>query len=94
MEIGIATRIINKGVSDDIFNNIIDMTKLQEMLYKLCTTCSHVDQRVVYLLLQELSNYHRNNKPKRVEKPAMSIFANVRFLIKQLQDAITPDRDI
>lgn len=94
MEIGIATRIINEGVSDDIFNNIIDVTKLQEMWHKLRTACSQVDQRVVYLILQELLDYTRNNKPKRFEKPVMSIFADVRFLIKQLRDDITPGRDI
>lgn len=31
MAIGIATQIIKKGVSDDIFNNIIDIINPQEM---------------------------------------------------------------
>lgn len=49
---------------------------------------------MVYSILQELLNYPRNNKPKGFEKPVMSVFADVRFLIKQLRAAITPDRDI
>lgn len=84
MAIGIATRIIKEGVSDDIFNNIIDLTNPQEMWEKLRTVCSQVGQGVVYSILQELLNYLRINKPKGFEKPVMSIFADVRFLIKRL----------
>lgn len=94
MAIGTATRIIKEGVSDDIFNNIIDVTDPQEMWQKLRTACSQVGQGVVYSILQELLNYPRNNKPKGFEKPVMSIFADVRSIIKRLRAAITPDCDI
>lgn len=94
MAVGTATRIIKEGVSDDIFNNIIDVTDPQEMWRKLRTACSQVGQGVVYSILQELLSYPRNNKPKGFEKPVRSVFANVRFLIKRLRAAITPDRDI
>lgn len=94
MAIGTATRIIKEGVSDDIFNNIIGMTDPEEMWEKLRTACSQVGQGVVYSILQELLNYPRNNKPKGFEKPVMSVFANVKFLIKRLRAAIIPTRDI
>lgn len=94
MAIGTATRIIKEGVSNDIFNNIIDVTDPQEMWQKLRTAYSQVGQGLVYSIFQELLNYPRNNKPKGFEKPVMSVFANVRFLIKRLRAAITPERDI
>lgn len=37
MAVGTATRIIKKSVSNDIFNNIIDMTDPKEMWQKLRT---------------------------------------------------------
>lgn len=64
------------------------------MWEKLRTACSQVGQGVVYSILQELLNYPQNTKPKGFEKPVMSIFADVRFLIKRLRAAITPNRDI
>lgn len=94
MAVGIATRTIKEGVSDDIFNNIIDITDLQEMWEKLRTACSQVGQGVVYSILQEILNYAQINKPKGFEKPVMSRFADVQFLVKRLQAAITPNRDI
>ena len=48
----------------------------------------------MYLILQELLNYPRCNKAKGFEILVMSIFANVRFLIKQLRAAITLEQDI
>ncbi len=94
MAVGTATRIIKEGVSDDIFNNIIDVTDPKEMWEKLRAACSQVGQGVVYSILQELLNYPRINKPKGFEKPVMSVFADVRFLVKRLRAAITPNRDI
>lgn len=94
MAVGTATRIIKEGVSNDIFNNIIDVTDPNEIWQKLRTACFQVGQGVVYSILQQLLNYPRTNKPKGFEKPVMSVFANVRFLIKRLQAAITPHRDI
>lgn len=64
------------------------------MWEKLRTACSQVGQGVVYSILQELLNYLRNTKPKGFEKSVMSIFANVRFLVKRLQSTITTNRDI
>ena len=57
MAAGTATRIIKEGISDNIFNNIIDITDLKEMWEKLRAACSQVGQRVVYSILQELLNY-------------------------------------
>lgn len=92
--IGMATQIIKKGVSNDIFNNIIDITDSKEMWKKLCNACSQVGQGIIYSILQELLNYLRNNKLKEFKKPVMSIFVDVCFLIKCLQAAITLNRDI
>ena len=94
MAVETATRIIKEGMSDDIFNNIIDITDPKEMWEKLRSACSQVGQGVVYSILQELLNYPRNNKPKGFEKSVMSRFADVQFLMKCLRSAITPNRDI
>lgn len=77
MAIGITTQIIKEGVSNDIFNNIIDIIDPQEMWEKLRTACSQVGQGFVYSILQELLNYPRINKSKGFAKPVMSIFADV-----------------
>ena len=47
------------------------------MWEKLRTVCSHVDQRVVYSILQKLLNYPYINKLKRFEKSVVSRFADV-----------------
>lgn len=72
MAMGTANRIIKEGVSNDIFNNIIDITDPKEMWEKLRSVCSQVGQGVVYLILQELLNYPRNTKPKGFKKSVMS----------------------
>lgn len=51
MAIGTATWIIKEGVSDDIFNNIIDNTDLKEIWEKLRADCSQVGQGLVYFIL-------------------------------------------
>lgn len=94
MAVGTATRIIKEGVSDDIFNNIIDITDPKEMWDKLRAACSQVGQGVVYSILQKLLNYAHINKTKGFEKSVVSRFADVRFLVKRLRAALNPGRDI
>lgn len=84
MAIKTATQIIKKSVSDNIFNNIIDIIDFKEMWEKFCPTCSQVSQSIIYSIFQELFNYPRTNKPKRFKKLVMSRFADVQFLVKQL----------
>ena len=67
-----AGRIIWKGVSDNLFNNIIDIDDPQAMWAKLQSVCSHVGQGVVYLIFQELFNYPKVNKLKGYEKTITS----------------------
>lgn len=55
---------------------------------------SQVSQSVVYSILQVLLNHLQINKLKGNKKSVISIFANMHFLIKQLQVAITPNHDI
>lgn len=64
------------------------------MWEKLRIACSQVGQGVLYFILQQLLNYPQINKPKSFKKPVISIFADVQFLIKQLQAAITSNQDI
>lgn len=64
------------------------------MWEKICTTCSEIGQSIVYSILQEILNYAQINKPQGFEKPVMSRFADVQFLVKRLQAAITPNKDI
>lgn len=92
--VGTAGRIIREGVSDDLFNNIIDIDDPQAMWAKLQSVCSHVGQGEIYSILQELLNYPKVNKPKGYEKTITSIFADVRLLTKRLRAALTPNRDI
>lgn len=93
MAIGIAQRIIIKGVSDQISFNIMDLEDPREMWNKLRSICSEIGQGVVYSILQELFNYPKINKPKGYDKPVMQIFAEVRYLCKRLRTAMTPGRD-
>ena len=83
--IGTAGRIIREGLSDDLFNNIIDIDDPKEMWAKLKSVCSQVGQGVVYSILQELLNYPKINKPKGYEKSITSVFADVRILTKRLR---------
>lgn len=61
---------------------------------KLRLVYSQVGKRVVYSILQEVLNYFCMNKPKAFEKPVMSIFADIHFLIKWLRASIAPNRNI
>ena len=54
--VGIVDCIIRKGVSEDLFNNIIDIVDPQAMWAKLQSVYSHIGQGVVYSILQELFN--------------------------------------
>lgn len=47
---------------------------------KLKSVCTKIGQGVVYLILQELFNYLKINKPKGYNKSVMQIFAEVRYL--------------
>lgn len=84
MAIGTATWIINKGISNNIFNNIIDITNSKEMWEKLCATCFQIGHGVVYSIFQELLNYPQNNKLKGFKKLVINILADAHFLIKCL----------
>ena len=89
-----AGRIIREGLSDDFFNNIIDIDNFKEMWAKLKFVCSQVDQRVVYSILQEMLIYPKINKPKGYEKSITSMFVDVQILTKRLKAALTPGRNI
>ena len=92
--IGTTGRIIREGLSNDLFNNIINIDNLKEMWAKLKSVCSQVGQGVVYLILQELLNYSKINKPKGYEKLITSVFADVQILIKWLKAVLIASRDI
>lgn len=64
------------------------------MWVKLQSVCTHVGQRVVYLIVQALFNYQKVTKLKRYDKIITSIFADVHILTKRLRIALTPNRDI
>ena len=78
MAVGIAQRIIRKGVSDRIAFNIMDLKDPKEMWDKLKSICTEVDQEVVYSILQELLHYPKTTKPKGYKKPVMQIFTEVK----------------
>lgn len=94
MAISIARYIILEYVNDQIAFNIIDLEDSKEIQNKLKSICSEIGQGVVYLILQELFNYSKINKPKGYDKPVMQIFAEVRYLCKRLCIAMTPGRDL
>ena len=93
MAIGITTEIIQED-SDDLFNNIIDEENLKVMWEKLKAMCFQFEPNVIYLILQELLIYPKINKLNGFETPVTSIFAKVRFLVKQLRVVVTPNKDI
>lgn len=82
MTIRTATKIIKKDISDNIFNNIINVTNLKEMWEKFCSMCFQVSQEIVYLIPQKVFNYFHNTKLKEFKKLVISQFANVNFLLK------------
>lgn len=94
MAIRIATQIIKESISNNIFNNIIDIIDFRKMWEKLYTTCSQIGQKIIYSILQELLNCPYVNKPKEFEKSVESVFTNICFLVKWLRLAITPNQDI
>lgn len=62
MVVEIATYIIKKDISNNIFNYIINIINLNKMKEKLCTICSQIGQRIVYFIFQKLLNYFYINK--------------------------------
>ena len=51
MVMGIAIQIIKESISNDIFNNIINITNLKKMWEKLHISCFQVGQAVIYPIL-------------------------------------------
>lgn len=94
MTIGIATKIIQSGASNNFFNNIIDTKYLKAMWDKLKAVCSQISLGVIYSIFQEFFIYPKFNKPKEFKKPITSIFVKVQFLIKQQKTIVTPKKDI
>ncbi len=77
MAIGTATQIIKKDVSNNIFNNIIDITDPKGIWEKLQAIYSQIRQDIIDFILQELLNYPQINKLKGFEKPIINIFTDV-----------------
>lgn len=77
MAMGTAIQIIIKAASNNILNNIIDVTNFKRIWEEFYTAYSQLGQKVVYFILQELLNYLYTNKPKRFEKSVVNRFANV-----------------
>lgn len=75
MVVGIAQQIIREGVNNQIALNIMDLKVPKEMWDKLKSICTEVNQRVVYLILQELFHYPAVTKLKRHKKPIIQVFA-------------------
>ena len=92
--VGIARQIILEGVSNQIAFNIMDLEDSKEMWDKLTSICTEIGQRVIYSIFWELLNYPKINKSKEYDKPIMQIFAEVRYLCKRLQTAMTPGQDL
>lgn len=55
----------------------MDLKDSKTMLDKLKSICIEIDQRVVYLIIQELFYYPKINKSKRYKKLVMHIFAKI-----------------
>ena len=77
MTIGIAWQIILEDINNQIAFNIIDLKDPKEMWNKLKNISNEIGQKIVCLILQELLNYPKINKPKEYEKPTMQIFTKV-----------------
>lgn len=81
-------------MNNNIFNNNIDIDKLQAMWAKLQSVCSHIGQGVMYLIFQKLFDYTKITKPKGYDKTITSVFANVRILTKHHKAALILNRII
>ena len=90
----IAKRIITEGISDQIAVNIMDFEDPKKMWDRLKTICSEVGQGVVYSILQEPLHYPAAKKPKGFDKSVVEIFAEVRYLYKQLKTTMIEGRDL
>ena len=91
---GTALRIILETINDNLFCTIDGIKDIREIWNKLKTTCSQVDQGVIYAILNELFRYAAANKVKGYPKSVNAIFGDVRSLIKRLKAAVREDRDI
>ena len=89
-----ALRIILESINDNLFCTIEGIDEIAEIWDKLRTTCSQVDQRVIYTILNELFKYTAANKVKGYIKSVNAIFEDVKSLIKRLKSAVQEDRDI
>lgn len=69
MAVGRAWWIIQKDDNDQIAFNIIDLKDGKEIWDKFKSICNVIKQSVIYLILQELFNYLKINKPKGYNKP-------------------------
>lgn len=69
MEVGKATRIIQEGVIDDLFNSIIDSDEPRLMWEKLRSVCSQTGLGVVYSIPQEPTPHiPENRSTERIPK--------------------------
>ena len=90
----IARQIILEDINYQIAFNIMDLEDPKEIWEKLTSICSEIGQDIVYSIFQELFNYPKINKPKGYDKPVMQIFAEVWYLCKHFQTAMTLRRDL
>ncbi len=72
----------------------MDIKDPKQMWDKLKSVYTKIGQGVVYSILQELFYYPNITKPKKYKKLVMQIFAEVRYLYKRLQIAMTLNRDL
>lgn len=64
------------------------------MWEKLKAVYSQFRPSVIYSIFQKLLTYPKINKPKQFEKLVTNIFAKIKFLVKQLRVAVTPNKYI
>lgn len=84
-----APRFFRKNLSNDFLNN-----NPQVIEENINLICFYVDQKIVYLIHQELFNYQKINKLKRYEKIIISIFAYISLLTKRLRSTLILNKDI
>ncbi len=89
-----AAKIIKGGINNNLFKNVKDINELCIIWEWLHTTCTQIEQGVVYAELHSLLLYLITNKVLRHKKPINTHFNEIFNLVKKIKAAVSAERDV